>query len=722
MEAGSGAVMAGVTGAHEALPADLRFEKETANVAPDPGVLASAQALNARRAALPPDASLAQQMEAIRQSTGKTVDNPEGTDAAQEAQTAQEEMTGNAPPAAPAGPPARGTPFEVNPLLANVLGSRDAKDALNRVLTARSVDEAIQAADELARKGPPTKINTPAPPDNSEPARQKKLGEAVDQHAEINAGELEAAQAAQESRAADEQKAQDLIRQAEEAEAADNPTKATQLREQAAQLRQPVDIARAPDENPANGQESNTADAGTGPDGTDGSVRDNAPAAAGPRAGEEGSPATPAAPAGITRADGYTTAPANQPLVSRLSSRLFGQLKQGVTAGKLTAIEVPPNRKDVQTAALMAERLFGKKLVLFKTDGGPRRINGAVMTDDGHHIYLDVEANRPVLAIVGHEMLHMLRKESPFLYTTLIKNTRGAITGKTVFENWYRSKTSISGMSSDDIHEELMANIAGEQWVDPEFVRQFALNHPGIFQRVATRIISFLNSAWGRAQRITGYEGEKYIADVQKVRDAYVKAFSDYAHQQKLTGKIPAETESESGAVKASLKDEDEDEDPNRPYANAPNSLMGYRKNAPNTPFAESNYKNLQYVKVTWPDGDSIYDAMRGLNEPHTMERARRNWPTGDVQKVSRAEALQADPDLVRETEEQMGIARPETLDANGDRVPDPDEYNGKKVSVPIHIEDTGETAHLDMDARKTLDDYQDRMGVMRQLVECLGR
>lgn len=82
------------------------------------------------------------------------------------------------------------------------------------------------------------------------------------------------------------------------------------------------------------------------------------------------------------------------------------------------------------------------------------------------------------------------------------------------------------------------------------------------------------------------------------------------------------------------------------PYAGAPDSLMGYRKNGPQAAFGEQGYRHVEYVRVTWEDGTSMAEAMTGLNRAHALERARRNWPTGTVERITREDAEAEDPGI----------------------------------------------------------------------------
>ena len=68
-------------------------------------------------------------------------------------------------------------------------------------------------------------------------------------------------------------------------------------------------------------------------------------------------------------------------------------------------------------------------------------------------------------------------------------------------------------------------------------------------------------------------------------------------------------------------------------YANVSDSLMGYTGDtkAP-TGYSESNYSKEITVVVKFADGTKdLVDGMKGLNVPHAMERAKRNWPAGEV-------------------------------------------------------------------------------------------
>lgn len=87
-----------------------------------------------------------------------------------------------------------------------------------------------------------------------------------------------------------------------------------------------------------------------------------------------------------------------------------------------------------------------------------------------------------------------------------------------------------------------------------------------------------------------------------------------------------------------------------RPYADAPNSLMGFRRFGPQKGYEGSRYKKEITVRVSYP-GNSWVDGMRGLNTPHAMERARRNWPDAEIELVAEkpyAEYERENPEVQR--------------------------------------------------------------------------
>ena len=88
-------------------------------------------------------------------------------------------------------------------------------------------------------------------------------------------------------------------------------------------------------------------------------------------------------------------------------------------------------------------------------------------------------------------------------------------------------------------------------------------------------------------------------------------------------------------------------------YRSAPDWAMGFRREGPHRSFEETkdSYRTVVPVRVTFEDGDSFVDAMNGLNKPHALERARRNWPGAEITEATQAEL---DAEIAKDREFQQ--------------------------------------------------------------------
>jgi hypothetical protein len=72
----------------------------------------------------------------------------------------------------------------------------------------------------------------------------------------------------------------------------------------------------------------------------------------------------------------------------------------------------------------------------------------------------------------------------------------------------------------------------------------------------------------------------------------------------------------------------------NRPR---PNWILGFpNEGKESKPFTKQKYRFELPVKVTWPDGSSHTDVVKGLNASHALKRAQFNWEGATVEPVSK--------------------------------------------------------------------------------------
>lgn len=190
----------------------------------------------------------------------------------------------------------------------------------------------------------------------------------------------------------------------------------------------------------------------------------------------------------------------------------------------------PPMAKVVEQAA----RLFGLKVSYFDEAGGP----DGYMRKGESTIYLNRQSSVPHLAVVGHEAMHVLREEHPEAYEALLESMQGELTdeNREAFAKYY-------GGDAQDMDEEMLADLAGNRWMEPGFLS-------GVFARIqeenptrAQLIVDTLVKALTRAidavlhvlGSAKGFATDKLVSDLEGARASLETAFVEFGRNAKDT-------------------------------------------------------------------------------------------------------------------------------------------------------------------------------------------
>ena len=79
------------------------------------------------------------------------------------------------------------------------------------------------------------------------------------------------------------------------------------------------------------------------------------------------------------------------------------------------------------------------------------------------------------------------------------------------------------------------------------------------------------------------------------------------------------------------------------------NWQLGFPREGQSRPFAEQKYRFELPVRVTWPDGTSHTDVVKGLNASHALKRAQFNWEGAKI------EPLTSRPEFVNNASAESG-------------------------------------------------------------------
>lgn len=148
---------------------------------------------------------------------------------------------------------------------------------------------------------------------------------------------------------------------------------------------------------------------------------------------------------------------------------------------------------------------------------------------------------------------------------------------------------------------EAVAILAGRLAEDRTFARQLVNRSPSFVQKVMDTVRRAINTLTGKQKHI----------------DTLAREFLDrIAKNTGLSGSEPG-----TAGFGATIRPE------------------GRRAASPGKDFSEQAYPYTQRVRVTFDDGTSIRDQVKGLNQGHAMARARDNWPGAKIEPIGRAMA-----------------------------------------------------------------------------------
>lgn len=194
-----------------------------------------------------------------------------------------------------------------------------------------------------------------------------------------------------------------------------------------------------------------------------------------------------------------------------------------------------PLSREVHGAAVAMAKAFGKKVVLFSST--ERVGDGAVLTNDANTIYLNVNAQKPHLIIVGHEITHQMKMQSPAAYAAFEKVVKEQLgdEGMAAYQKDY---------AGGDI-EEASSDLIGNRFEDPVFMQKVfeqvgrdlaPAKALGAVTRMANAIHKVVEGVKATLRRQDSFAVDTMVKDLDKVKEAAHTALVAYAKQRTQIG------------------------------------------------------------------------------------------------------------------------------------------------------------------------------------------
>lgn len=167
---------------------------------------------------------------------------------------------------------------------------------------------------------------------------------------------------------------------------------------------------------------------------------------------------------------------------------------------------------------------FGKPVVFFEVTSGEDFFDGAVIPGSDT-IFVNVNASRPHLRIVGHELVHAIRNSDPKTYQRLVNALLPMLDEPGMIE--YAVKQSKAGVRNQDkILEEAIGDIVGDRFGEQEFWRMLSQENPTAFQKLAQIITDFINNTLAKLQGKQSLGSETLVTDLKAARKQIAQVLS----------------------------------------------------------------------------------------------------------------------------------------------------------------------------------------------------
>ncbi|NUX58641.1 LPD38 domain-containing protein [Paraburkholderia youngii] len=190
--------------------------------------------------------------------------------------------------------------------------------------------------------------------------------------------------------------------------------------------------------------------------------------------------------------------------------------------------------------------MFGKKVVLFRQQGGETGLMDGMAGSDGKTIYLNADASGAHhLLVVGHELAHTMRMDAPKLFDGLRKSILKQTT-KGQLGDFYRYYMNDRGMSEADVRaalkdkatfdrmtEEYVADLVGNRFGEYRTWQDLFANADkgdrSLIYRIADYITSFIDKLLGNAH-FQKFATDDMVGNLTSVRQSVRRALAEYAN------------------------------------------------------------------------------------------------------------------------------------------------------------------------------------------------
>lgn len=192
---------------------------------------------------------------------------------------------------------------------------------------------------------------------------------------------------------------------------------------------------------------------------------------------------------------------------------------------------------ELRSARALARGVFGHQVEFVRLSSGPL-FHGLTMPaqDGGKSIMvIDAGTNKPVMAVLGHELTHAMRMSHPELYDDLRDRLDAVMRSHKPYAdqiNARRAKRGLKPLQDDVIVEERIADMVGDQFTERGFWRDLASVNASGFRRLADAILRFIDDVMAKLTKRRPFGSDAYVKDLKAARAAVVEVMAEFSRAQ----------------------------------------------------------------------------------------------------------------------------------------------------------------------------------------------
>jgi phosphoribosylaminoimidazole-succinocarboxamide synthase len=164
-------------------------------------------------------------------------------------------------------------------------------------------------------------------------------------------------------------------------------------------------------------------------------------------------------------------------------------------------------------------RVFGKEVVWLELADSTPFFNGVVSDQIPDKVFINAKTKEPYLFILGHEMLHQMKFQSPELYSSLLAETK----------KYMKDRKGIARLSELN-REETYADLVGEAFTSEDYWNHLQKKNPTLFEK-AIQIAKDIIDKAVKALGIRNVLSPQYFSDVKKAQTIIADIMDEYAQE-----------------------------------------------------------------------------------------------------------------------------------------------------------------------------------------------